>query len=168
MNKTKVILTSPKNISKVPAPFVEHRLYILMRNDLPSLNSGKAMAQAAHAGSHFAGKYGRMPGFNDWCDLGHFGTTIVLATNKLTIFDVIKEALENHFYADYIYDPTYPYVTNKELAGLIREETHTAPAFYKDNGEVICFRNELTCGYAFLPKDDSITLRLVGKLPLHP
>ena len=39
---------------ELPKPFEKPRLYALVRNDLASLNSGKAVAQAMHAAGTFA------------------------------------------------------------------------------------------------------------------
>lgn len=110
-------------------------LYILMRNDLNSLNSGKACAQASHATSEFEYKirknsysnqshFGQM--YDNWIQDRVFGTTIVLEAPRDTIEKTISSLvyahipnyklpahehnLENHlpFLFGYVIDPTYP------------------------------------------------------------
>ena len=56
-------------------------LYILMRNDMDSLNPGKGMAQAAHASNHFMFWNSDDMEFKKWCSYRAFGVTIVLSVN---------------------------------------------------------------------------------------
>jgi len=142
----------------------EYILYILMRNDLVSLTSGKAMAQASHASNAFIKEYGHMKDVKAWAaetDQG-FGTVIVLTASKQQILDIVL----TDTIGDTIYDPTYPYVVNAEIAGLINEKNHTADPIYKSDGSVVLHRSELTCAYVFGEKQHM--KRIVGHLPLHP
>ena len=80
----------------VDVPTAVPVLYILMRNDLSSMNSGKAMAQASHASNAFAHymRYTRCEEddgieceglLNMWEDqtTQGFGTVLVLSVNEL-------------------------------------------------------------------------------------
>ena len=65
-------------------------LYILMRNDLPSMNVGKAIAQASHASAQFINNYRKTfegePYTSYWLNEGKgFGTTVVLEGSKDSI-----------------------------------------------------------------------------------
>ena len=61
--------------TSIPGP--SSRLYILMRTDLPSMNAGRAMAQAAHAANQFIKEYGNNKEVQKWQkDANGFGTTI--------------------------------------------------------------------------------------------
>lgn len=74
-----------------------------MRNDIDSLNPGKAMAQAAHAGQLFEkatnGK------FNEDCG---FITTLVLQATSDELDDLVYFAGKSSFIWDEVMDPTYP------------------------------------------------------------
>ena len=55
------------------------RLYVVVRNDLDSLNAGKAMAQTNHAGTQFLSQFKTYPKVvKEWLNEGKgFGTVIV-------------------------------------------------------------------------------------------
>jgi peptidyl-tRNA hydrolase len=140
-------------------------LYILVRTDLPSQGMGKACAQTSHAANVFTefevirpmegGRKGN-PDVTIWreqTDQG-FGTVLTLAVNDLsTIEKVVDAAQRLNFPARVVTDPTYPYFVSKEVAPLIDEKHHTLPPS-ASGGNVICFRQEKTCGYVFGEKDD--------------
>lgn len=145
-----------------------HRLYILVRNDLPSMNPGRAMAQAAHAANQLVFEYGKRQQIIDWQEDRGFGTTICLVTDKPTIVSRIARAKKFGHIAGLTYDPTYKYSVDKEVADSIPSNTFSAEPIVKDTGLVILFRNELTCGYVFIHEDHPDKDTLVGGLPLHP
>ena len=118
-----------------------HRLYILMRDDLNSLNAGKAMAQAAHASNLFIKRFGRDEQVTKWDGGRGFGTTIVLACSGEEVFKRVKKALERKIQAGHVYDPTYPFVVNKEFMQVADQRLFTATPIYKDNGQVVLFRH---------------------------
>lgn len=154
----------------------DHILYILVRNDLPSMNAGKAMAQASHASNAFIHDMSQL--FTDKSKLKGtrqlsteawqsqtkhgFGTVIVLSANKAQLDEAVKEANV----ANVIIDPTYPYIVNSELAGLVDPALHTVPPIFKNDGNVVLHRKETTCGYVFGTKEECKSA--VGHLPLHP
>ena len=110
---------------EAPKPY----LYILMRNDLASLNAGKAVAQGTHAANQMVGdlrkEMGRQlvfkPGsihaaLNIWeHEARHFGTCIVLAVNeaqmRASVAKALGDALPSH--AGICHDPTYPLMDGK-------------------------------------------------------
>jgi peptidyl-tRNA hydrolase len=155
----------------------EYILYILMRNDLPSMNSGKAMAQASHASNafiHAATKtftnkdklkgplQSEVEKWQSETPQG-FGTVIVLSANKQQILDVL---ISSNGMSGAVYDPTYPYIVNAEVAALINEKHHTVNPIHKSDGNVVLHRKELTCAYVFGNKED--LNKSIGHLPLHP
>lgn len=140
-----------------------------MRIDLPSLNPGKAMAQAAHAANLFMHRHSRNPGVKQWVEEGSgFGTTITLAITENQLINIIDFATRKHLPAGLVFDSTYPYVVDQEIYKLIATSFHTSDPLYKENNQVVLFRNELTCGYVFLVEDDPFKDELVGNLSLHP
>lgn len=147
----------------------QYILYILVRNDLPSLNAGKAMAQASHASNAFVKNASTSKAAKEWAnetDQG-FGTVIVLSVNEEQLRTAINEDSHLHdVIADIVVDPTYPYIVNKEIADLINPTTHTVPPIVKNDGSVVLHRKETTCGYVFGTKESCKPV--VGNLQLHP
>ena len=130
-------------------------LYILMRTDLNSMNPGKAMAQASHAGSVFVSN--AEPGynvdeelFNAWQEstTQGFGTVLVLGVNEAqmrTAVEVAESFGVDKFPCDIIHDPTYPLQDG--------DTTHFIPVD--------------TCGYIFGDKDDPVLQSIIGNFELH-
>lgn len=146
-----------------------YRLYILMRTDLPSMNPGRAMAQAAHAANQFIYERGSSKAVREWQkDANGFGTTICLAATKTLIEDIVEKARLDAHYAGLVYDPTYKFDVPAELVPLIIPNALTASTITKEDGSCIMFRNELTCGYLFISNDNPDRESLVGHLRLHP
>ena len=142
-------------------------LYILMRNDLTSMNPGKAIAQGSHAANafvhHFHGyaqKYNSttvhegiqtatMNGFNEWENSTHqgFGTVLALEARMADINPVVSIFKSLNYVAGIVYDPTYPIV----------------------DGDVVHHIPLDTCAYVFVPnkeKDDFASM-LLKRFPLH-
>jgi hypothetical protein len=144
-------------IEKYPA------LYLLIRNDLPSLNPGKAHAHAAHAANQFVHEIGlegrarRWALFEEWkTSANGFGTTIALSVNLLQLQTAVRIAKLMGFASGETVDPTYPYTVNQEIADLLAmvPDLATAPAVIKNPSTVACFRRETTAGYVFGDKTE--------------
>ncbi len=107
--------------AECPKPY----LYILMRNDLASLNAGKAVAQGSHAANQMvadARKLGEVNQFHSavaiWeKEANGFGTCIVLSVNeaqmRASVAKALADALPSH--AGICHDPTYPLLDGKTL-----------------------------------------------------
>lgn len=142
-------------------------LYILMRNDLASLNPGKAIAQGSHAANafvyHFHGyaqKYNSttahesiqtatMNGFNEWENSTHqgFGTVLTLEARMADINPVVSIFKSMGYVAGVVHDPTYPIV----------------------DGDVVHHIPLDTCAYVFVPnkEKDEFASMLLKKFSLH-
>ena len=91
-------------------------LFILMRNDLDSLNPGKACAQAAHAANDFMMDMIILDGstvyepFKEWVgEGGTFGTTVVLGVSEYQLYDILNLANKcKGVFSNKILDSTYP------------------------------------------------------------
>jgi hypothetical protein len=143
-------------------------LYILMRNDMNSLNAGKAMAQASHASNAFVDHmrifteaYNEVPahlgietesvvGFESWKNATPqaFGTVLVLAAKMPEIKTAVDIFIAMGYVAGVIHDPTYPIV----------------------DGEVVHYIPLDTCAYVFVPnkEDDGMASVILKRFPLHP
>ena len=96
---------------------MEDVLYIIMRNDLGSLNPGKAMAQASHAyGALKVRVRSHIPmqkRYVEWAiqTPQDFGTTIVLASGERGISEALAKIEKfggDHVIGGWVHDPTYP------------------------------------------------------------
>ena len=124
------------------------RLYILMRDDMDSLNSGKAMAQAAHAANQYAHDTTITEDYGSWKNQGRgFGTTITLGMNWYNVKKVVDECQNLGLDADVVLDETYPI----------------------QDGEVVHLISIHTCGYVFLDVNNNMLAhRLLSRYELHP
>lgn len=155
----------------------ELAVYVLVRTDLPSLNSGKGMAQVHHAGVQLVSKYGAQQLVRDYITQGiqqgadNFNTTLVLGA---TLDDIIRCAQEAENAGDDVVvfntvtDPSYPFlVQNGEVADLIPETVAQAVKQMPD-GKILMVRSEVTCAW-FLGDRNSARFRvLFDGLDLHP
>jgi len=160
-----------------------------MRTDLPSMNPGKAMAQASHVSNAFVADIddrtkqeealwaesksvteAALEWKNTTCQ--GFGTVLVLGCDLVEIenvdLNIVTAKLQNQVVFDYLHDPTYPYIVNLEVKDLIDRDFHTEDPHELESGDFVCFRNEVTCAYLFADKNSETTKKLVGHLKLHP
>ena len=163
------------------APTAFPVLYILMRNDLFSLNSGKAMAQASHASNAFWHymHYERCEEddgieceqlSNMWADQTSqgFGTVLVLSVNEAQMRAAVKVSQAVGLRAGVVNDPTYPYRVDTEVAKLVDPSVHTLDPSVSGPVTTL-FRTEDTCAWVFASdKNGPIVDAALGRFPLHP
>lgn len=141
----------------------DYRLYILMRNDLPSLSVGRAAAQASHAANAFIHEWGSRGDVNEWQRQTKqgFGTAIVLGAPKECIENILRSRVIPQ---GWVIDPDYVVSVSVELhpyiKGVFKEISETDPT------KMLIHRKEKTCAYVFGLKED--LEHLVGELPLYP
>lgn len=98
-------------------------LYILMRTDLASMNSGKACAQATHAANQcvYDGRKANKPELtaliDEWeAETGHgFGTCIVLGVTERSMRQAVELASRLGLHTGICHDPSYPLMDGKTL-----------------------------------------------------
>lgn len=140
----------------------EPYLYVLMRNDLASLNAGKAVAQGTHASNQmvFEATIATDPMsqildsdrakalsslIQKWSTVAHgFGTCIVKSVNEAEMREAVAAAKAAGLHAGITHDPSYPLRDGASF--------HLIPLD--------------TCGYVFSKKADATPF--VGKFPLMP
>ena len=140
-------------------------LYILMRNDLDSLNPGKAMAHAAHAANQFQcdverchKKHPLWKMYQKWKGEYDFGVTVTLAApmdviedrfgqimHENNVFDSLMENPEEIYMKGFVHDPSYP-IRDGQVTHLIPLDT---------------------CAYLFCNRKSTISSYL-SSFPLHP
>lgn len=135
-----------------------------MRNDLPSMNAGKAMAQASHASNYFVAVWPAAA--EEWRGAGgHFSTVLVLSASLQQILEAKAKAREKALACDTIIDETYPYQTTSEIAALIPTTIDTAPRFINGDRATL-YRKEPTCAFICGTKEECKDI--LGHLSLHP
>jgi len=152
-------------------------VYVLVRNDLPSLNPGKAMSQCHHAGVQMVSKHFNNQLVNDYLADGKpngadsFNTTLVMAANYNQIVDTINKASQwSSDTIDYgmVVDPSYPFVVDEEISRLIPQTNTTKIVKVLDNGKVLMVREELTCAWVLIDRNYVSARSLFDGLNLHP
>ena len=158
-------------------------LYVFVRTDLPSMAPSKAQAHSGHAANAFIhenvideyvfsnSNRPMQPEILEWIKSTKqgFGTQINLKADWVEVERAVAQALELNskgVCANFVTDPTYPYVVDSEILGLIPPHTHSDKSIDLGNGKFACFRKERTAAYIFGMK--SQLEHIVGKFPLHP
>ena len=134
-------------------------LYILMRNDLASMNAGRCMAQASHASNAFIHKFGKNPLVKEWQKQTNqgFGTAIVLSADLFRIEMTERKLTESGFEIhERVIDPEYSYIVQDEFIDLIDMKKHVLQPVQKDDGTWVAWRSEVTCFYAFGDRDNPV------------
>lgn len=147
----------------------DYRLYILVRNDLQSLSSGRAIAQASHATSVFESCFGERSDVKDWKDQTDqaFGTTIVLSASK----DKIDKLFSNHYIKrslvkGWVTDPDYVIRVTHEVAHFMKNVKGISFIPTSSDEKTIAFtRAEKTCAFIFGKKEELSPF--IGDWPLY-
>ena len=116
------------------SPHSDYVLYLFMRNDMSSLNAGKACAQAHHAACRLLQAFGTRNDVMKWQNQTSYGygTVLVFAADIDTIQAICTSSgSRSALPSGLMHDPTYP-VRDGQV-------THLIPL--------------VTCGYVLAPKD---------------
>ncbi len=154
-------------------------LYVIVRNDLQTMNPGKAEAHSGHASNAFVEKVlvGPLLAGADTSKIDPlvmkwrgatsqgFGTQINLDANFKRMVTVVDVAELLGFVADLVTDTSYPYELPTEAANLIPESIDTLPRIYK-GATTVLFRKEITAAYVFGDKNDLMLEAVVGRFSL--
>jgi len=172
-------------------------LYLIMRNDLPSMNPGKLAAQAAHVAQaftmhinntcqsnyppieHIEGSLGDL--YVKWLADRAFGTTITLGANIDFIDEMIfNSSKSNQWLMNTVNDPTYPmsipYEAGKALKhyGWVedcvdpKESLHDFIHVDDENKTAVFLRDCTVGGYVFGDKDSPDIQTFLKDLKLYP
>lgn len=148
-------------------------VYQLVRTDMPSLNTGKALAQAHHAGVQLAIKHKDKPIFKQYIADGiaqgadHFNTTLTMSADIVLIKKILGAARKAKFLVDSIIDPEYPFIVSKEIASLIPMTDKVKIVKEYLDGTVLMLRPELTIGYVIGDRNNPEFRAIVDELELH-
>ena len=145
-------------------------LYILMRNDLPSMGCGRAAAQASHASNAFIHKFGDNADVKLWqaqTPQG-FGTAIVLSANLFDIVETLDECKNSGFDVhDTVVDPDYVVPISSELVQFLNTEDKRIKVepSATDPNKAFIHRSEITCAYVFGDKEKLAPM--LSRFPLY-
>ena len=161
-------------------------LYNLMRNDLPSMNTGKGMAQSTHVGSAFAYEMlvGKFPNaeantYNDslykqWLaeTSQGFGTVLTVELNEEKMRRAVDIARELHLVARVVHDPSYPILIPPELGmalvdANIEWSEFDSPVKIGERHNYVTIPLD-TCAFVFGDKNDPRLNVVTEIFPLHP
>lgn len=143
-------------------------VYVLVRNDLPSMNPGKAMAQVHHAGVQMMSKYQDDTMVREYLATGidnkadHFNTTLVLSASLTQIENALRIAQMFDTVCDAIWDPTYPFIVDSELAPFLEENPNLTKV-----SDTLFVREEITCGWILMDRNVPYLRSIVAAFPLH-
>lgn len=157
-------------------------LYVVVNNELKSMNPGKAQAHSGHAASQLAFEILTKPhhSFRNvylaWADNRGFGTQMNLRPKKgVTFSNVLDYALDPYAFSVHhvgaVIDPTYPFEVDEETFSLIDSDIHTLEPKYIEKKKVYrCFREQTTAAFFFVNPDinDELTKFIKDKLELCP
>jgi peptidyl-tRNA hydrolase len=145
----------------------DYRLYILMRNDLASMSTGRAMAQASHASNAFVHEHLYDASVQSWQNqtTQGFGTAIVLSASASEIANCLVEANERGLFNNRVIDPEWKFEVSREVYNLIDYSSVIAAEARGDN-HFILTKREWACAYIFGEYEQ--TYWVLSKLPLHP
>lgn len=140
--------------------------YLLVRNDLPSLGRGKALAHAHHAGSHLTWTLAVQP-LLDGKDVpedvlewhrsgGGFGVCLAVGGSDqitlATLNAVIAAAEKLGHRSGLVVDTSYPHLVDEEVFGLMDTSRFTMEP-KRMRGGWMTFRQETTAGWILGDKD---------------
>jgi hypothetical protein len=151
-------------------------VYVIVRNDLNSLNPGKAMSQCHHAGVQMMAKYSTTPIVKEYIDIGitqgakHFNTTIVLSgtLDDIDTINMNSTHIGSTVFGGIIVDPTYPFIVDDEISKLINTTPTVYPVKELGDGKVLWARTEVTCSWYIGDRNDQEFKDLFDGLSLHP
>jgi peptidyl-tRNA hydrolase len=150
-------------------------LYLIMRNDMPSMNPGKLAAQAAHLSTSFTFKMlDRVHGnsrlfqlFTKWTKSTkqNFGTKICLGASYKQIMALnFKDVVGTDYVADTINDPEYPEIISLEVAHDLIKKKNKNVIIAGTKG--IYLRDETVGCYLFCDRNSDIR-NMVNHLKLY-
>lgn len=143
-----------------------------MRDDLDTMNHGKAMAQTSHASNAFMHIADRKNALvKDWISgtTQGFGTVLTLAVDENQMKTAVKVAGLMGFQSEIIHDPSYPILIPTDLGKILYNiHNHAVSTFtVGENFNYLTVPMD-TCAYIFGNKNDPLLAAIVGRFPLHP
>ena len=133
-----------------------NKLYILIRNDLHSMNTGKAIAQASHCVSQFMTQFPKES--KQWREEADgFGTTIVMEGTLEQIEKFMSDNIRHKGYCNGdIIDPTYPFKLQEEIIPFLVEGISGIQVVdynVDQYGMVGATRKEYTASWLYFPNN---------------
>lgn len=148
-------------------------VYVLIRNDLPSMNAGKAAAQVHHAGVQMLVKHSDHPLVKEYVSNGlaqgadGFNTTLTLGATARQIDAVMAKVCHFDTVCGMVVDPTYPFWVDPEIAPMLEvNQSVKRPGVMSQSGELF-LRNELTCAWVLGDRNDYVFKSIFEQFDLY-
>jgi peptidyl-tRNA hydrolase len=149
-------------------------VYVMVRNDLPSLTPGKAAAQVHHAGVQMIVKHATHKLVRQYIEDGvaqgadQFNTTLTVSANLRQIETAIGRAKSIDVLCDILIDPTYPFFVDSEVANLLEANPLVKRVgSVSSSGQELFFRSELTCAWMLGDRNDPLFKSIFENMPLY-
>ncbi len=149
-------------------------VYVMVRNDLPSLNPGKAGSQVHHAGVQMMVKYATHKLVRQYVEDGvaqgadQFNTTLTVSANLQHIETAISRAKSIDVLCDILIDPTYPFFVDPEVANFLEANPlvkRVGPV--GSSGQELFLRSELTVAWMLGDRKDPLFKSIFESMPLY-
>ena len=146
------------------------KFYIIVRNDIPTMNIGKMAAQVSHCTTKLAvevdvfyATHGGQKENREWLNNENIGTTIVMngyGPDIKDFFSAVNEEFPN-LYTNKVIDDTYPFIVPLDVARCLNKSVTVDWDSLDENGMVKCTRREWTCSGLFFDgtKEENKKLR---------
>ena len=147
------------------------KFYIIVRNDIPTMNVGKMAAQVSHCTTKLASEIdlfmlqrdGSQSETREWLNDENIGTTIVMegyGDDIKEFFSTVKKEFPK-LYTNKVIDETYPFIVPLDVARCLNKSVTVDWDSLDENGNVKCTRKEWTCSGLFFEgtKEDNRKLR---------
>lgn len=148
-------------------------VYVMVRNDLPSMNPGKAMAQVHHAGVQLMFRYQKDKTVQEYIEQGSrgfadgFNTTLVLSGTLRQIETAVNYIdIAFNVPCGIVKDPSYPFFVDPELAPFVEKDSQVKKIGPAGN-KILFVRPEITCGWILIDRNNPAMRSLVDTMPLH-
>jgi peptidyl-tRNA hydrolase len=148
-------------------------VYVMVRNDLPSLSPGKAAAQVHHSGVQMMVKHATHKLVRQYIEDGvaqgadQFNTTLTVSANLRQIETAISKAKSMDVLCDILIDPTYPFFVDPEIAPLLEANALVKRVGPTSNGQELFLRSELTVAWMLGDRKDPLFKSIFENMPLY-
>jgi len=134
------------------------KFYVIVRNDMPTMNVGKMAAQVSHSTTKLAveidmfyATHGGQKENREWLNEDNIGTTIIMEGISEDIRDFFTEFKSKfpNMYTNKVVDTSYPFIAPMDIAELFDKNVHVDWDEINEDGFVKCYTEMWTCSGLF-------------------
>lgn len=134
------------------------KFYVIVRNDMPSMNAGKMAAQVSHCTTKMCCEiddFVNVSPFKNrqrkWLNDENIGTTIIMqgiGQDIKRFFALVKKEFP-YLYTNKVIDETYPFLVHADVTEWLDDKTFIDWGHLDTNGLVKCYHPAWTCSGLF-------------------